>query len=133
MPIPGMQGMQGMIPFNPIPNMQMGGPSMLPINPQTGSSLMPNLMGYPPQGLGNMGGKILPPGMGPMIGMPGAIPVQIDPKNKIKNIIRDRTKFEEMDIQNAKRFLNDSIKYCIEETGVSPSDSAAIASTYFFI
>lgn len=85
----------GMMPFNPIANMPIGGPNMLPLIPQTGPTLMPNMMGYP-QGMGNMGGKILPPGMGPMGGMPGPMPAQLDPKNKIKNILRDRAKFEEM-------------------------------------
>jgi hypothetical protein len=76
--------------------------------------------------------KINPPNMGPGP-IPGIMPQQLDIKTKIKQIIRDRANFETMEVQNAKRFLLDPIKFSLEESGTPHSELGSVASNPFFI
>lgn len=75
-------------------------------------------------------------GPGPISGpIPGMIPQhqQVDLKARIKQIIRDRATFETMDVQQAKRFLLEPIKFSLEEAGTAHSELGSVASNSFLI
>ena len=121
-------------PGYPIPNM----PIPIPGPPIVG----PNSMGAPPM-QGGVGMPFPGPGMGskmpmPFPGAPGApgpvgVPTQPgpthDPRNKIRNILKDRANFENnIDLTTVKRYVQEPLKFCLEESGLPPAEASTIAS-----
>jgi len=133
MPLGNLPGMMSNIQMNPAMMSMMApgsNPMMPPINPMNAM----NQMGGMPMNFPNAN-KIIPPNMGPgpISGpMPGMMP-QSDIKTRINQIIRDRVGFDSMEIQKAKRFLIDPIKFSLEEAGISRAESGSLASNYQFI
>lgn len=110
-----------------MPGMPFGGPAMGPI----GVGMMP------PASLLGQGKGVLPPNMIPM----GSVPIppmggmmnvaaqmgETNPKTKLELTIRDKEKFLKMEPGTAKRLVLPSLKYAIEQCGISKNESAIIS------
>ena len=117
-------------PGYPMPNMPI---------PITGPAIVgPNSMGAPPiqggvglpfPGTGPMGNKIQMPFPGGPVGAPNQPGPAHDPRTKIRNILKDRSNFENnIDLTTVKRVVHEPLKFCLEETGLPPAEASTIAS-----
>ncbi len=110
-----------------MPGMPFGGPAMGPIGvgmmPQ--SSLMGQNKGIMPPNMIPMGGVSMPP----MGGMMNVAPQmgETNPKAKLDLTIRDKEKFFKMEANTAKRLILPSLKFAIEQSGISKSEVTVIS------